>query len=329
MNSNNKRIKLIIPYYGIWPNYFDFFIESVNQNQIIDVLYVTDLELPRSCNESHSVFHISFGEMKKLVKSKFPFYVNLDSPRKLCDLKPLYGVLFEEHIKDYDFWAFGDLDLMFGDLDNLLPELLDKHDVLTFHDKWLSGPLTIFRNENSINRIYEKSKDLENIFANPKYVSFDECGYAYGPLSQNESILDIERKIDCMFYLLSKENKDNRLRFYKEYLIKESILRNDKIDFKNGKLTSDSVELIHYHFITEKQYFRFKFPKRSNLHGDFYFLHTGCYSYKTPKLLVILNFKYRVFINELYRFLGRLYYSLNHRLFKKQVKLKYKINAFK
>ena len=105
--------------------------------------------------------------------------------------------MFEEHIKDYDFWAF-------GDLDNLLPVLLDQNDILTFHDTWLSGPLTIFRNENSVNKIYEKSKDLENIFENPKYVSFDEFGYAYGALSQNESILDIERKIDCMFYLFSK-----------------------------------------------------------------------------------------------------------------------------
>lgn len=176
---------------------FIFFIESFNRNQIIDILYVTDLGLPRSCNESHSVFHISFEEVKKLIKSKFPFYVNLDFPRKLCYLKPLYGVLFEEHIKDYDFWAF-------GDLDNLLPVLLDQNDILTFHDTWLSGPLTIFRNENSVNKIYEKSKDLENIFENPKYVSFDEFGYAYGALSQNESILDIERKIDCMFYLFSK-----------------------------------------------------------------------------------------------------------------------------
>ena len=94
MNSNNQRIKLIIPYYESCPNYFNFFIENVNRNQIINILYVTDLYLPQSCNESHAVFRIPFEEFKKLVKSKFQFYVTLDSPRKLCDLKPLYGVLF-------------------------------------------------------------------------------------------------------------------------------------------------------------------------------------------------------------------------------------------
>ena len=112
-------------------------------------------------------------------------------------------------------------------------------------------------------------------------------------------------------------------------MIEESILRNDKIEFKNGTLTSDSAELVKYHLITEKQYFRFKFPNRGSLHGDFYFLLKGYYTYKTPKSLVLLNFKYHVFINELYMFLERLYYLLSHRLFKKQVKLKYRINVFK
>lgn len=329
MNSNNKRIKLIIPYYGNWPNYFDFFIESVNRNNIIDVLFVTDLELPKACNDSHSVFNISFEGLKKLVEEKIPFYVNLDSPRKLCDLKPLYGVLFEDHISDYDFWAFGDLDLMFGDLDNLLPELLSQHDVLTFHDIWLSGPFTIFKNENKINRIFEKSKDLEKIFSNPKYVSFDECGYVYGPLTENKSILDIEREIDCMFYLISKESKENGLKFFKEHLIKESILRNDKIELKDGKLTFNGKELVHYHFITEKQYFRFKFPKIKTLNKNFYILHTGIYNFNKPKLLVKLNFKYRIILNELYRFWGRMFYSINYRFLKKQPKLKYRINVFK
>ena len=143
--------------------------------------------------------------------------------------------------------------------------LLDQHDVLTFHETCLSKPLTIFINEISVNKICEKSKDLENIFADPKYVSLDEYVYLYSPLLKGESILDIKRKIDCMFYLIYRENRDNVLTFYKEHLIKESFLRNDKIKFKNGKLISDNNELVHYHFMTEKQYFRFKLPKRNSL----------------------------------------------------------------
>lgn len=264
-----------------------------------------------------------------MVKTKFPFYVNLDSPRKLCDLKPLYGVLFEEHISDYKYWAFGDLDLMFGDLDNLLQGLLEQNDVLSFHNLWLSGPFTIFKNENQINRIFEKSKDLEKIFADPNYVSFDECGNIYEPLTQNKSILEIDRKIDCMFYLLSKESKENGLKFFKKHLIKESVLLDDKIEYKNGKLTFNGKELIHYHFITEKQYLRFKFPSLGSLNNDFYILHTGIYNFTASSIFVMINFKYRIFLNEIYRFYGKLLHSLNYRLFKRQPKLKYRINVFR
>ncbi len=330
MNSKAGKIILIIPYYGSWPNYINFFINSVNKNDIIEVLYITDLELPEFCDEkSHHKIHFSLKELNNHVNEKLDFFVNLESFRKLCDLKPLYGHLFEDHIKDYGYWAFGDLDLIFGDIDNLLPEIISNNDVITFHDTWISGPFTVFKNTSYINSLWKTSKDVEKVFSERSYQSFDECGNIYSELLSGESILTIDRKIDCMLYVFSKEAKENNIKFYKKTRIKESILRDEKVEYKNGKLSFNGEELVHYHFITEKQYLRFKFPNFFKLDNDFYFLHTGVYSFKTPKFLVKLNYIYRIYLNEIYRFFGKLFISLNYRLLNKTVKLKYRINVFK
>ena len=40
----------------------------------------------------------------------------VNSPYKLCDYKPVYGLIFDEDLQDYDFWGHCDVDLIFGDI---------------------------------------------------------------------------------------------------------------------------------------------------------------------------------------------------------------------
>ena len=35
---------------------------------------------------------------------------------KLCGCKPFYGVIHKEELRGYDYWGFGDIDLIYGDL---------------------------------------------------------------------------------------------------------------------------------------------------------------------------------------------------------------------
>ena len=41
----------------------------------------------------------------------------------VCDFKPLYGHIFSTHIKDYPFWAYGDVDGVFGYTELFNPSL--------------------------------------------------------------------------------------------------------------------------------------------------------------------------------------------------------------
>lgn len=76
----------------------------------------------------------------------------------MCDYKPLYCFLFGE-IKQYDFWGFGDMDVILGDIRHFLSdEILDKCDVIGN-----MGHMQVFRNVDYINNlIFQTPSDFFN-----------------------------------------------------------------------------------------------------------------------------------------------------------------------
>lgn len=55
-------------------------------------------------------------------------------PSCVADFKPAFGWLFREHLKDYTHWAFGELDVLFGDMTKgwLGAQELREFDIITF-----------------------------------------------------------------------------------------------------------------------------------------------------------------------------------------------------
>lgn len=330
------KVVVIIAYYGNWPkHYLNLFLKGLENNPMIDYLFITDNELPTKYNNQVKKIHLTFEQLKEFVDDKVDFKVNLNNVRKLCDLKPLFGFLFEDYIREYEFWAYGDIDILIGDLNTNLPNLLYNYDVITFHPYWISGPFTIFKNNDFCNKLFLKSNHIKDVLSNEKYFGFDECGNKYVPLVNGLNILNYRQNsdtlddIECMTFIIAKEAYLGKLNFYQDSKIKESILIKESIKYDNGKLYFDNKELFIYHFITEKQYYRFKFPKWKNIPPEFQILHTGMYDSKNHKWIVKINYFYRIYRNEIYRFLMRIFLSLNYRLLKKTINPKYKMDVFR
>ena len=70
----------------------------------------------------------------------FDFAITLHTPYKLCDYKPAYGEIFAPELSGYDFWGYGDMDLVFGDLRAYFTE-----DKLRKYDKFYACPSTATR----------------------------------------------------------------------------------------------------------------------------------------------------------------------------------------
>nr|WP_143096728.1 DUF6625 family protein [Prevotella sp. tf2-5] len=122
------------------------------------------------------VHKMLFGEFQQLVQKAFDFDVVLDRPYKLCEYKQAYGYILHDYIKDYDFWGFGDLDLVYGDIRSFLTDSVLKYKFLL---GW--GHLTLLHNDEDTNTYFMKQVDgyqnYQDAFMTNKITFFDEYGH--------------------------------------------------------------------------------------------------------------------------------------------------------
>lgn len=170
-----KKIAIIIPYFGKWPDWIDLFFFSCAKNPTIDFMIFTDCEIKDIIQENIKLFPISFSEYSKYVSEQLNITFSPNNPYKLCDLKPFYGYLHRDLLIGYDFYGFGDVDLVYGDLRAFITDdILDRFGVISTHDDRISGHFCLFKNnDENINKVF-KVKEWKNKLEAEKMVTITE-----------------------------------------------------------------------------------------------------------------------------------------------------------
>lgn len=199
-----KSIIFICPYFGKLPrNHMPIWLESCKYNSSIDWLIITDDTENYDYPINVKVKYMSFDKLKQKIQKKFDFDLHIETAYKLCDFKPAYGYIFQDEIKNYDYWGHCDMsDCIFGDLRKFLTdERLSKADKIGF-----LGHMTLYLNDSDVNkRIFIKTKSnipLSNILGSKENKAFDEINNTSINTIYIENGLDIER-IDDIYYDIS------------------------------------------------------------------------------------------------------------------------------
>lgn len=175
--GDGKKIMFIIPYFGKWPFWFDFFLQSCRCNATIDWLLITDSGKPDSLPENVVYREMSYNDYLDFVSARLKIDFHPQNPYKLCDLKPLYGYLHEEDLKGYDFWGFGDVDVIYGDLRHFFTAKLLMNDVVSCHSTRISGHLAIFRNTQLLREAFRRVEQWVEIVCDKDNQRFDESAF--------------------------------------------------------------------------------------------------------------------------------------------------------
>lgn len=235
-----KKIVLIAPYFGRFPNYFPLFLESCRYNPTIDWLIFTDISVDIDYPTNVHFITMTFDQLCKKIQSKFDFKITLDTPYKLCDYKPAYGYIFQEFLENIDFWGHCDFDLLFGDLRKFFTE-----EKLDYYNKiGHLGHLTLYRNTTDINKLFMKEIcgriRYQEVFTTNRSCVFDE----WDDLSINHLFLKSGERICfwnnfCDVYPFS----DNLTRVVRKVDVEKKWLWREKhlksplwITWENGKV---------------------------------------------------------------------------------------------
>lgn len=170
----DAKIILVIPYFGQWPAWINYFIESCAKNPDITWLIYTDCGEPEAKADNIIYHHLSFDAYKAIVSERLGINFNPDSAYKLCDLKPALGLVHTKDIEAYDYWGFGDIDVVYGQIKNYLtPEMLE-HNLISFHQHRISGHLCLLKNTKTMREAFMRFKGWEAILVDKSHRCFDE-----------------------------------------------------------------------------------------------------------------------------------------------------------
>jgi hypothetical protein len=198
---------------------------------------------------------MSLQEIQDLASQKLNLEAKIDVPYKLCDFKPAYGFIFSDFIEKYDFWGFGDIDVIYGNIrDFINDDLLSSHDFICVRDDYVTGFFSLVRNTASTNMLFTKSKDYAEVLSKSAYCNFDECMfYTFSLFTDKVSIYDVSWDIEPMSYIVKKYNDKKEIRACFEFFVMEGMP--GKMIWNNGTLIYDNKsELLLYHLIDFKKY---------------------------------------------------------------------------
>ena len=171
-------IVILIPWFGPWPEWIDFFVESCRANTGIDWVLVTDCDPPENSAPNLRYVRTGFADYKARISDTLGIRFDPADPYKLCDIRPALGEVHRDLIRGYAFFGFGDLDLVYGDIrETYDEETLDRYDAFSTHPERCSGHLFLMRNDAAMIGAFRSVPGWRRRMEAEAYKGFDEAGF--------------------------------------------------------------------------------------------------------------------------------------------------------
>jgi hypothetical protein len=170
-------IAIVVTFFGPAPVWLPAFLLSCRRNPDVRWFVYADFDVTFPVPENVTITHIDLDEFNRRASDALAATVRVDraSLRKICDLKPVYGLMFADDLRGFDWWGCSDLDIVWGNIRSFVTdEVLQMHDVVSSRRHKLSGHFTLFRNNDAINRIFDLVPDATALLTTSAYEHFDE-----------------------------------------------------------------------------------------------------------------------------------------------------------
>ncbi|MAM28746.1 MAG: hypothetical protein CMC13_06955 [Flavobacteriaceae bacterium] len=271
-----KSIVLIVPYLGKWPLWFDAHLVSIARNPTINWLFITDCKIPDHYPENVRFIHTTSEALNFKINECLNIQVPL-SPRKLCDIRPAYGKVFQEYILDYDFWGFCDVDIIWGNIRKFLTkEMLLENDIISSRKNTLSGHFTVLRNSLEVNSLYMSIPNYLEMLSIEPLMRIDEEAFTL-----HLKNLETQSKFKIWWEAYLMNNVDGKA--HQEYYLDKWLWKEGKmLELKDGPPID---EVMYLHFINWKRTMKYCEVNYKDNPKQFYISYSGIH-YKTHSVFI-------------------------------------------
>lgn len=299
----------IIPYFGKLPLNFQLWLNSCEKNPTIDWMIFTNDTTKYNIPNNVHMKYCEFEKIQELIQKNYDFEIKIDKYWCLSLFKPAYGEIFQEYLKEYDFWGHCDVDLIWGNIRKFVTnEILDKYEKIGFQ-----GHSTLYKNMKEVNERYKTvipgKTSYIDVFSGRIIESFDEKGmediYNYLQIPYYKDInfahLSIRHHSFWLYYLPEKDDYKNRRQIF---------------TWENGNLTrmylEDNAicneEYMYIHFFTRPM----KYKATGNEIEKKYVIYPDIVDVK-PEKITVKYIKKKGYCSKVAFYIKSLYYN-RHKL---------------
>lgn len=177
MAKRDAWLIMLIPYFGKWPPWINLFMASCRTNPDVVWRFYTDCGAPENLPDNVEIVETSFTDYTAFAAARLGTPFAPTDPYKLCDLKPALGYVHESDIAGYEFYGFGDIDVIYGRISPFFPESMRRRfDILSTHSNTVSGHFCLFKNTRANRVMFRRIKRFGELLADPSSHSLDEAG---------------------------------------------------------------------------------------------------------------------------------------------------------
>lgn len=241
----NDSIKLkpcfIVCWFGPFPKYFSIWLQTVRYNLNFDFLIFTDNEeiTKYSIPKNVKVKKLTLSEFQNRAEQVLHQKCNLERPYRICDFRPMFGLIFKKELSKYDFWGYCDLDLVFGKIDQFVTlTILNKYDAI-----FNGGHFTLIKNSPKMNNLFRKKGGAFNyhtVINHDATFAFDETTGIQQIAKKNNvnaiysiPYVDADVKYFQLRSVFDKENPNYQCFYWENGKLYRTKIQNDNITFEN------------------------------------------------------------------------------------------------
>ena len=172
LSRKDRSVMVLILHFGALPKWFDIWLYTAKLNGGIDFHLFQDAV--ENFQDKNIFYHsLTLADFNELPLLKAEGY-KLKHPYKFCDFRPLIAEIFPEIIAPYEYWGWGDLDVIYGDILSVVGESFNKFDYISTGWEGESGPLAFLRNSEQINSLWRLIPDINLKLNSEKCIALDE-----------------------------------------------------------------------------------------------------------------------------------------------------------
>ena len=173
-----KPLLLFSPWFGPWPEWIEFFVESCKWNPEVDWLIHTDRDPPENTAPNVTFQQMSLAEYRQVLSERLGIDASAVTPYKICDFRPTFGHVFDAAVEGYGHFGYCDLDVIFGDLRAFFSdELLSGYDAVSAAPDRMAGHLSVFRNTRRSRNRFRGIRHWRRILSDPDPAGMDEASF--------------------------------------------------------------------------------------------------------------------------------------------------------